>query len=229
MIVLYLDYLPVILFGLAGWFITHWVGRAVPELTTLARLGALLAFLSGFYKATLLLLDRGYGVTIDVESRFQFVLLSLGFYYLSLCIYAVNRFLVAGEYRYPSRYLTIVYPSIFLLVLAILGAGFPAENYWGPVLISAMTVSNIVFVFLSCKLALFLTDRNSALLMIAAITLNFAMAALFIFMPLENDFENGHFPNLIREIIMNTLAQGALLWAALRIRERLFNYTGGSS
>ncbi len=225
MIFLYLDYLPVILFGLAGWFISHWVGRVAPDLVALARLGALLVFLSGVYKATGILLVRGYGFAIDVESHIQFFLLGLGYYYLSLCVYSVRRVLVGGECFYPSRYQTIFYPSLFLLALVMLAVGLREKRYWMPVLMSAMTISNIVFVFLSCKLALFLKDKKSSLLIITAISLNFIMAALFIFLPLENDFENRYFPSLIREIIFNTLAQGALLWAALRVRQRLFDYT----
>ena len=148
----------------------------------------------------------------------------MGYYYLSLSVFSVTRFLEEGRYFYPSRYQMIVYPLLFVLALATLRIGFPDQNYSGPALVSAMTALNIVFVYLACKLALFLNDRPSSLLMIAAILLNFSMAALLVFLPLENDLETGHYPNLMREIILNSLAQCALLWAALRVREKMIDY-----
>ena len=225
MLVLYLDYLPVMLFGLAGWVISQWAGTVVPDLPGLARAGALLVFLGGFYKATTILLLRGYGLTIDIagHSQFFFLFLSLCYYDLALCIYSLRRFLSEGEYSYPSRNLTLVFPLLFLAGLGLLWSRLPEENYWGPALISAMTLSNVVFVVLACRLALFLKDRLSAMLIVAGILLNFSMAALLVLMPLENDFANAYYPNLMREIIFNSLAQGALLWAVLRIRERLYD------
>ncbi len=231
MIILYLDYLPVILFGLAGWVISRWVGRVMPGLANLARAGALLAFLSGFYKATTVLLMHGYGLTFEATglSQLFFLLLGLAYYYLALSIYGVKRFLLIGENFNPSRYLTLAYPLLFLLALVLIGIGSPEENYWGLVLLSAMTVSNIAFVFFACKLALVLKDSKASWLIIVAILLNFIMAGLLIALPLENDVVSGYYPNLIREIILNTFAQCALLWAVLRIRERLSRYQAPGS
>lgn len=226
MVVLYLDFLPVFIFGLAAWYISQWVEHVHPDLTDFARLAAAVAFFSGFYKAGTLLLVRGYDVEIDFPAKNQlfFLILGLGYYYLTLCVYSVKQSLFRGEQFRPSRFLIILCPLILVLTLFLLGSVSGAGLFVRPFLISIMTLFNLLFVILSCQLALFLQDRFSALLVIASITLNFVMAGLAIFIPLENDFANTYYPNLIREIIFNTFAQIALLCAALRIRFALVNY-----
>ena len=223
MVVVYLDYLPVLIFALAGWFISRWVVSYRPKQAWLVRVGVLLVCLGGFYKATTIVLVRGHGFdpTLMVQAKWFFLILAVGYYYLALGLFGLKQFLATAEYYSPSRSISILFPVLVVMGLVILPVGLLGNRYLGPVLITLMTVTNIIFVLMACKVARLLKDIPSCWLILAGLLLQFTMAALAIFLPLQNDPANGHYPNLLREIFINCLAQSSLLWAAIRVGGRL--------
>ena len=83
----------------------------------------------------------------------------------------------------------------------------------GGIVMQAMGLTGLIFFSLSGYVLV--TKKDFSFMR------NFLMAGLVMLAPLENDFANGYYPNLVREIAFNTVAQSALLWAAVRIRARL--------
>ena len=199
------DYIPVLLSTAALWRLANWLGHKEPQVRNLAFSGALLVVTGGVAKASWKLLLTGFGLNIDFLNQQLFFCLANGF---SLLLLAA---LSSCRARAPNKVLNGVLIALLLAVNAwALNLTLSASPVGVLSLLGLVTVANLGLLSLLATYAY----QQKIKWVIPTLVLN--VIGTFVLSGLGRLPEQTLQLQWIEELV-NTLAQGAMLFAVLTL------------
>lgn len=207
------DFVPVIFSSLGIWFISQMVLQIDDALGRMAQTGWLLITIGGSLKAVwkLLMALSDTQINIVFFDKSLFVWMGVGFVLMS---YAVSYALRVVDDRNPRKRVWL-WPRITIVVFFAGGfaTGFPdlSVSTWRFLFLGMLTIANVVLAVLLIRRARRLGMPLVALLFVVNIVVVFVLSGLAR-IPVQS------IPLQWVEQILNTIGQGAFLYAAWQLK-----------
>ena len=212
------DYLPVILSLVGIWFIAQMIGQVDEENGRLAIVGLILVGIGGLTKATWKLVIATSGNDIAILDNSLFIFLAPGFACLSWALWAGQQKLRGFEVpeRIWLRPLLIFLP-FGIAAFALAGQG---GRTWVFVLLGVTTLKNAIFLVNLSRQAWWQGQKRESVIFGVTLALSFVLSGLA-------RMEQTVALQWVEQGV-NTVAQGAFLYAAWRLSTHaLEDYDGG--
>ena len=213
------DFIPVILSSIGLYIIGQMVRRIDARLGQMAQLGWLLVSLGGLLKATwkLVMAVTNAQTNLAWLDKGMFIWMAAGFTLLAFALwYTAEIMMNEGQMPVPRRLWLGPAIVLGLAAVAVLATGFPdlSVNTWRFILLGITTIGNVVTAVLLIQKSRRLGCNLAAILFLVNIIIVFILSGMAR-IPTQT------IPLQWTEQLLNTLSQGAFVYAAWQLAQRV--------